>query len=750
MDSRDRLEHFVEEYDSRHGLVFRYLDIQDATSDGHLYNPIYVTLQTNAVDFFYHGKDPDPSSDQQAHIHYRVMHLLLPVERTIDHELCTRLRNCATESWLPQEWIKGTHLQILPAYGYSGLHCWSVLNDYFSKRNEKAVCFDGRTAMRYTGRILLDFLFDLTHEIVFSKSESYNTVKSRLFTSNVGKALCSKAEYYWRREELEHLLNSDSRQNKHVRDDGRGSDHDQPRMNYSRMETEVHLYNNARLAWLRVCMSQQEGTDLNKAVQAGGWFMPVEDEVQKVVFGTGQELTEKSELINQDQTNKTASQKDEQHTETPEENVREREIHSIAAWFLRRYHINAAVAIMMRTRRSDSRQPRFAKLRFHVLLVLLFYLALIVYTGIGWRHLAEAFEKEPDNLAFHFFLYGIILFVVCLAQYIFGHSRKSESRESSPHPVTNILLVSGSLLWLTCMLADIGAFDLPRAAGRRFSILITAALVGVLVTIFLVRKTWSLMRRMIGRRIILLWIRLFLPRMVVAISGAWLLIVTSEELAIAGLLVDWADILKLGVPLLAITWLFAVIEVDSKIHNLYEAMRRGVIVLALGFFISTIIGLVATHLLLKPTIVNSGYIQGGTFLAQAAEFSNERECLLDPNEFSNDVGEGMYTLRACANSQRNMPPLLKRAAASPHLRCRWSESEIRFAQLECLSWGIEGTPLSHTGDSNGIRVLCSVYAGPFGTWLIYPGLLLYGSCIAVFIGLFLQLIFEEKPMTEPL
>ena len=88
-------------------------------------------------------------------------------------------------------------------------------------------------------------------------------------------------------------------------------------------------------------------------------------------------------------------------------------------------------------------------------------------------------------------------------------------------------------------------------------------------------------------------------------------------------------------------------------------------------------------------------------------------------------------------------------------RC-WTSGELRKAQLSQLSWGVPGAPLAPPAlrSTGGIRVVYQnprpLWRGSGDPWELLPGVLLHRAFICVFLALFLQLIFDEKPVTEPL
>ena len=215
-------------------------------------------------------------------------------------------------------------------------------------------------------------------------------------------------------------------------------------------------------------------------------------------------------------------------------------------------------------------------------------------------------------------------------------------------------------------------------------------------------------------RMVLPTLGMLVPRLMMAIASAWLLFSTTEELVKTSFDVQVFDVYKIWVLLLIIPIIaFMAVEINNMAPdiNAFTILRRIFALLTIGFMYSLLIGMFFTNSLTKTMLIRSGYLEN-FYKTEVGTFS----------EYNNNVKRFYY--------KDKEKPL--------------TEKE-RYEQLRDIKYNFLGKTLQLKYD---IPVFKN--ATPFEKFEIFPGMLMYRAIFAMFIGIFIQLIFEDKPITEPL
>lgn len=197
-----------------------------------------------------------------------------------------------------------------------------------------------------------------------------------------------------------------------------------------------------------------------------------------------------------------------------------------------------------------------------------------------------------------------------------------------------------------------------------------------------------------------------LPRLLMAASSAWLLFITTEELWKTSFDMRLGDsnwIYWLLVP----TILFMTIEIKNIAPSLkgYQILSRVFQISLLGFFYTLLIGVFLTSNTGEKMLSRSGTLD---------KFHSEKSNLRSP-VFKPDP------VVCCHGTQYQK-------------LANWTYNWSGNTKQRLLERIIFTSPIGNK--SYKLRIL--------------PGMIFYRTIFALFIGLFIQLIFEDKPITEPL
>ena len=206
-----------------------------------------------------------------------------------------------------------------------------------------------------------------------------------------------------------------------------------------------------------------------------------------------------------------------------------------------------------------------------------------------------------------------------------------------------------------------------------------------------------------GSKLALQTLGMLMPRLIMAISSAWILFTTTEEIYKFSFDITfstgwWVALLILPVML------FMMLEIRNIAHDLKfsSIVGRCSVVLGIGFIYSLFIGMFFVNCTADRILPRSGYLP--TFY----------------HELDNTKWENPY------NDDE-----LKKIEGFPS-----SELYERLKKVR---------PKSNKG--RPILIQMKIFRFDLD---VLPGMLLFRAIFALFIGIFIQLIFEDKPITEPL
>jgi hypothetical protein len=221
-------------------------------------------------------------------------------------------------------------------------------------------------------------------------------------------------------------------------------------------------------------------------------------------------------------------------------------------------------------------------------------------------------------------------------------------------------------------------------------------------------------------------VTIFMPRLFMAISSAWMVFVLTEELWKISF--DTVISLKLLLVSLLLFWIvvfFMTIEVKKIAYdiNILSLIPRVILVFIISLIISSSVGILFINLTAEKMLTRSNYL--ATFFKDFHEF-NEKPILIGAD------GLPYAYKQSC---QENLKENLKKDISD-------EEFYDKFLSRVMVKIGI----IQHH-----VMLRWKIY---FFKWhlfeiVIFPGLWIYRSIFSLFVGIFIQLIFEEKSITEP-
>lgn len=223
--------------------VFDYTDIFDAeVTENHNQTPrypIFVSITSDAVKFVlqycvYRRRNGTfvPSLDLLTeNSNYQIRHMEevlieLPLTNSIESSLTARLKRLYTTPFpidlkeennyilelIKKRYESGESVYLLKRNGekkdinYSSLPVWDLYNRKGNKSGFVLYNNDGKYE-KVLRKLILDFFFDMMHSDVFKNSVHYDTMHSSLMSNFFCAAIISKAEYYYQRALVNDLVN---------------------------------------------------------------------------------------------------------------------------------------------------------------------------------------------------------------------------------------------------------------------------------------------------------------------------------------------------------------------------------------------------------------------------------------------------------------------------------------------------------------------------------------------------------------
>ena len=270
-------------------------------------------------------------------------------------------------------------------------------------------------------------------------------------------------------------------------------------------------------------------------------------------------------------------------------------------------------------------------------------------------------------------------------------------------------------------------------------------------------------------------IGLLMPRLVMALSSAWIIFATTEELLKASFdTILFAHRFILFLLLIPVT-VFMGMEINNLAPDISvpKILKRVFSILGIAFIYSILIGLIFTNLTAERILTRCGYLE-----------KIYKDNISDPKVFRSDSALAYAVGSLSAGDERiltfksNLKDLNKvdkysrlgKDLKSLPLRMAFFDSvrdisRGKGCRLQMKKEDISKIILHSTSEklfqslkeiryrNSKLRIMYIVPFHFFGKEMnikLLPGMLLFRAVFVLFIGIFIQLIFEDKAITEPL
>jgi hypothetical protein len=212
----------------------------------------------------------------------------------------------------------------------------------------------------------------------------------------------------------------------------------------------------------------------------------------------------------------------------------------------------------------------------------------------------------------------------------------------------------------------------------------------------------------------------FMPKLLMAILSGWVILLTAEEVWKSVFDIELSKAVKLALVLITMLLLYVGLEIQKvkpKI-SIYQVASRTAFLIAFGLFYSNIIGITTITISSERMLVRSGYLED-YFKAIVDKENASPHYYLDSTEHDS-------VMKILEDAS---PVSAKNEKLMPYVREIFIHKDQQTHLLSFLPERIHNK-------LDFIRIL--------------PGMLLINTVIALFIGIFLQMLFDRRNIVEPI
>jgi len=214
--------------------------------------------------------------------------------------------------------------------------------------------------------------------------------------------------------------------------------------------------------------------------------------------------------------------------------------------------------------------------------------------------------------------------------------------------------------------------------------------------------------------------KLFLPRMFLGIMIGWSVFASTEDMWKAALITKTSGIIALNVVLLIIITLYVFTDIRNKLVRIKESaiLRRTAILIIFAMLISVIQGYYVILYNAKPILENSGFLT-----TDNRKIWGNNETVLDNIQ----------------SIESNLPSIRKNALVYENVRVAKDNPDVDIDKIlgnENSKVWYKVIPLFGYSKKYEIRVIPSILFSQF--------------IMSILAGIVLQLLWEDRPITEPL
>jgi len=729
-------------------ILFRYLRLRLKSSIARFSGsnrlklpeyPIYMSLEPDSIRIYYNGvvlNDQHNNTESELHtVNAEILHLPLSQNLSLKDNLTSILLQISNTQKGAYEYNEDYYKYYVDSKGYNGLKCF-LDNDNLQAK--PSILFRN---------LLLDFIYDLEHGQVFENSPHYEEVELRLRQNLLFRSISTKWVYCFSRREFQ---NSAISKGNALTLDCTGKN-----------IIAKQVWKNEG-EWLEILQSTEFMLLLRS--QSGQWFKSIEKEFREILSKSPNEegnhkhfnraaMVKVLECLDREQERNRADTDKGIDDSIKTENFGR--LKSISTWFLKRYAVKEAFNTLMQPLQLQERIMIqgcwWGILGILGLLVISLHLKLLIgvyvlfclgitMRGFDWKWYSLVSQKNrimdwiegllkcillmslivlglvnffSYQYTFHFF--GISIFILLLYCCL--------------HPKLACRIVSGK--WQLCISPG-------TIANFRKLPLFLMALIGIVaftisILMLCCYSSWlgflggwcgiNFLALMIilRRRILAKFFSLLLPRLVMAITSGWLFIILTDEAWRIGFQIPiWTGWLFI---LLVFIYLLLFLELKNFAPDIGVRLYRRVFsVLSYGLSVSLIIGVLLMNIFAPETLLHTGII----------------EKIWDEAQAKDVVSSFLFNVES--GSRGILASFLPEKKANHRQNC-FDVSQKK--NPDCLQYVIlkNSWPGRH-------KLLYIISLQPLGNLYLFPDMLFLRAVMALFIGVFFQLIFEEKQVTE--
>ncbi len=225
-----------------------------------------------------------------------------------------------------------------------------------------------------------------------------------------------------------------------------------------------------------------------------------------------------------------------------------------------------------------------------------------------------------------------------------------------------------------------------------------------------------------------------MPKLLMAIISGWIILLTAEEIWKSVFDLPLRSSLWVVISLLLVMFIYISIDMQKikpRISSI-EIFKRTVVLIAFGIFYSNIIGLIMISLSSERMLARSGYMYN--YFSEIVDDNKKTiEVLyfLGHRQDSDTIQSNKDTLAAYVRTIIQQRDVVK----------YYKDSELQ-QYLDHLVF-IDGTNSMLVYRPDGFLNRLSFLR-------VFPGMLIFNTVIALFIGLFIHLLFNRRNIAEPL
>lgn len=588
-------------------------------------------------------------------------------------------------------------------FSYSTLWLMDIVksgNIVGTEENKNIYLFDngGKSIVKFLRKLLLDFMFDLQHSDVFQTSKYYQTMYSGLMSNFYFSALMHKCEYYFYRglinDVIQKRVSSEDTRKKHIRN-----------LYAEKLALAENLwiqdimdsrsdkffeYDCPKTFWGNI----KKEWNRNKFKNHESWFAEPEEELRRVCF-TMKDDDDIPHICNVDTLTEYISDRKAKKEIEEIRTIRDNNRIVISQWFLKRYNFSDVVHFHL---------FRHANLVFVISsLALLLFIIMDPHAILSIDNLIESIttkKKLEISLPSLGWCEGILLLgsfvtlIICAKECKLVHHLKNKFSTSILYKTRLKLTWKRIFAWFGIQLL---AFSLI-ILGLHYKI----------AFLFLAVIILCIIRSLISN------LHLLYPRLIASIVTAWLTLAAGNDLfaAFFDSIISPIMIICLSV----IVFIFVLYEInriiplETTVNKLYRSLELTII----SYTISLIVGAVVINFTGERILERSGVLEG--FYADYVSHNDERK-----------VEDMTYEINS------NMIPKLLVNKLTDKERVEYLK-KIRIKK---------NTDNSFYPIATEIPILGTKY-----TFFFLRDFWIQFSFVAMFIGIFIQMIFEEKRITE--